>query len=120
MDNLLIDGDMIPDFAGDVQKIRGYKEIIQRAMIRLTMKKGSFAYQPELGSRLHHLDIHKIDQFTLLSIVSEALADMEEITVLDVERTVNQSEKILYLTVYLQINGQNAMLEVKNKLWGDA
>lgn len=117
MDTLLQNGDVLSDCAGDLQAVHGVQEIIQRAMIRLRMKRGSFVYDPKLGSDLHRLDLHRLDQFTLLSVVQEALEGMEELTVTDVEKTVDWKEQVLYLTVYLNVSGQDAVLEVRDELW---
>lgn len=117
MDNLIVNGDMALDGNGDVQLVTGIQEVIQRAMIRLTVKQGAFAYDQTLGSRLHYLDIHQVDDYTLLSMVREALDDIDEITVSGVEKSVDKDHQILYLTIYLKISGQDAILEINNTMW---
>lgn len=117
MDFLLLDGDMAADYNGDMQSVKGLKEILQRAMIRLTVKKGSFAYQSDLGSELYHLDLYRIDDFLLFSYVSEALKEIQEITVMEVEKKIDYEEKVLYLTVYLKVSGEDAILEINRNLW---
>jgi hypothetical protein len=117
MDNLIVNGDMVLDSNGDVELITGVQELIQRAMIRLTMKQGAFVYDQSLGSTLHNLDIHQIEDNTLLSIVRDALSPIEEITVQGVEKSVDPSRQILYLTVYLNIDGRDAILELNNTMW---
>ena len=87
-------------------------------MIRLTVKKGSFAYQNDLGSELYHLDLHQIDDFQLFSYVSEALKAIEEITVLKIEKRIDYQEHILYLVVYLKVSEEDAVLEINRSLWG--
>lgn len=111
MDNRLQHGDMLSDFAGDVQTVHGLSELIQCALLRLTLRKGSFPYQPELGSTLDRLDAHRLDAETIRTAVEEALRGMEEVTVLDVEQQFDANSRILYLTVYLRVSGQDTMLE---------
>lgn len=116
MDNRLQGGDMLSDFAGDVQTVHGLSEIVQRALLRLTMRKGSFPYQPDLGSTLYRLDTHKLDAQTVRSAVEDALRDMEEVNILDVEQSFDADARILYLTVYLRVNGQDAVVEWQKAL----
>lgn len=117
MDNLIVNGDMAVDHLGQIEMVSGMKEIIQRAMIRLTVRQGNFSYDQQLGSGLYHLNLHKIDDFTLLSIVRDALAPIEEISVTGVEKSVDYENHILWLTIYLRVREQNAILEINQKLW---
>ena len=52
---LLYRGDHLRNARGFPQKIEGGAEAIQQAMIRLSVPKGSFTLDEELGSRLHTL-----------------------------------------------------------------
>lgn len=119
MDTYLDNGDMQFDLLGDVKKIDGIKEIIQRINIRLKIKKGNFPYNTNLGNEIYNLDINNIDNIQLKSIIQDALEDIEEAQVIDVEKMIDYEQKILYLTVYLNITGETVLLEVKNKMWGD-
>lgn len=117
MDTYLSNGDMEFDLLGDVKKVSGLREIIQRINIRLKMKKGSFPYNVYLGSELYSLDINSLDDIKLKSIVESALSDMDNVIVNDVEKMVDFKNKILYLTVYLNISGETILVEIKNNLW---
>lgn len=117
MDNLLANGDMVLNHCGDVQSVDGLKEIIQRVLIRLTVRKGNFPYDPDLGSGLYQLDLHTTDDFTLLSVVREALAPIGEVVVTGIEKTVDQAQQILFLAVYLKVKEQSAIVELGRKLW---
>lgn len=117
MDNLLANGDMVLNHCGDVQSVDGLKEIIQRVLIRLTVRKGNFPYDPQLGSELYHLDLHSTDDFTLLSIVREALAPIDEVVVTGVEKSVDQKQQILFLSVYIKVKEKSAIVEFGQKLW---
>lgn len=55
MDTRLLNGDMARDARGLPHLIDGPQELLQRAIIRLTVRRGSFAPDPELGSLLHTL-----------------------------------------------------------------
>lgn len=116
MDVYLQDGDAVFDGAGDLVRVTGLQEIIARAIFRLKLKRGSFPYNMQLGSELHKLDLYKLDRITLLSVIRDALDGMGELEVVDVEKTVDYENKILYLTVYINVSGEQALLEIKNQL----
>lgn len=116
MDTYLDNGDMQFDLLGDVKKISGLKEIIQRINIRLKMKKGSFPYNSNVGSEFHTLDINNLDNIQLKAKVEDALDGIDDVEVIDVEKMVDYKDKILYLTIYLNITGETVLLEIKNKI----
>ena len=94
MDNLIANGDMVMGRNGDPEMISGLKELIQRVMLRLSVKRGSFPYNQQLGSRLAQLD-----------------------TVSGIEKTLDRETQTLYLTVYLVVNGREAIVELNDQLW---
>ena len=49
------DGDYVPDGAGGFETLTGAGELLQRALWRLQIPRGSFPFLPELGSELHLL-----------------------------------------------------------------
>lgn len=110
-------GNMVSDYDGSVRTITGIAELVQAAMIRLTMRRGSFPYQSELGSRLFDMDIHHATEESVWSVVEEALQGMEEVTVLGVKRRIDPKEQRLYLTIDLQINGEEQQITVTNPFW---
>ena len=55
MEFLLRDGDYVPDGAGSLVKLTGAEEVLQRALFRLSARRGSFPLLPELGSGLYLL-----------------------------------------------------------------
>ena len=117
MDNLIANGDMVMGRNGDPEMISGLKELIQRVMLRLSVKRGGFPYNQQLGSRLAQLDLNQADEFTLLAAVREALSDLEEVTVSGIEKTLDRETQTLYLTVYLVVNGREAIVELNDRLW---
>lgn len=56
MDTALRNGDFAVSPAGIPFPVRAAPELLQRAFIRLTVPRGSFPYDPALGSSLHTLD----------------------------------------------------------------
>ena len=52
MENLLRDGDYVPNGFGGFTRLYGTQEVLARALFRLTCRRGSFPFLPELGSRL--------------------------------------------------------------------
>ena len=73
MDNKITDGDTELNKKGLPMEITGIDECIQQAFIRLTVKKGSFPYNRDLGSRLHTLG-PVAEKNQLLAYAGEALS----------------------------------------------
>ena len=73
MDNKITDGDTELNKKGLPMEITGIDECIQQAFIRLTVKKGNFPYNRELGSRLHTLG-PVVEKNQLLAYAREALS----------------------------------------------
>ncbi|MFU0831860.1 MAG: Phage tail protein [Oscillospiraceae bacterium] len=82
MDLELFEGDFITDENGKPKTVTGAEELFQRAKIRLTVPIGSFALNPQLGSRLHTLtaDTPLRDE-KALSMAQEALRNLPQLTV---------------------------------------
>ena len=59
MENLLRDGDYVPNGFGGFTRLYGTQEVLARALFRLTCRRGSFPFLPELGSRLYALGREK-------------------------------------------------------------
>lgn len=82
MDTAIANGDWAVNGNGIPVAVSGLEEQLQRAFIRLSVKQGSFAYDPLLGSRLYTLkptDSNLNER--ALSLAQEALKDMSQVTV---------------------------------------
>lgn len=105
MDTAINSGDFICDSKGYLIELSGYDELLQRVLIRLTVKQGSFAYDTSLGSRLYTLKPTDINiKNRALSMIREALADVTEVIVDNVYTTLTNEGENLDLTVMLSIN----------------
>lgn len=51
----LQNGDYVPDGVGGLQQVEGREGLLQRALFRLTARRGAFPFLPEMGSRLSQL-----------------------------------------------------------------
>lgn len=71
MDTKLYNGDFVP-FGNGFRTVTGSEEILQSSLIRLAVKKGSFAPLPSLGSELYRL---KFGTGSSLADSAKALAD---------------------------------------------
>ena len=56
---LIRNGDYVPDGKGGFRRAEGTQELLQRAMFKLTLRRGSFPFLPELGSNLYRLTREK-------------------------------------------------------------
>lgn len=54
MDSMLYNGDLVQS-GNDFAAVRGNAELLQRALIRLAVRRGRFTPDPTLGSRLYTL-----------------------------------------------------------------
>lgn len=52
---VLREGDYVPDGRGGFRSAEGGQEVLERVLWKLTVRRGSFPFLPELGSRLHLL-----------------------------------------------------------------
>ena len=59
MENLLRGGDYVPDGFGGFVRLRGDEKDLQRALYRLTCRRGALCFLPRLGSRLYRLGREK-------------------------------------------------------------
>ena len=117
MDTALKDGDFYLGTTGKPIVISGIKELLQRVLIRLTVKKGSFIYDKNLGSNLYTLkNTNKDIKNQAIIMVKEALVDIREIEVDDISVKFTDNSENLKLNVLLSINNNNKE-EVEILLW---
>lgn len=66
-----------------MQEVDGAQQLVQRAMVRLTVPKGKFVLNPQLGSLLHTLGRTAPAQREQLALeyAQEALLEMPEVRV---------------------------------------
>lgn len=55
MEILIRDGDYVPDGKGGFLRAEGAQELLQRVLFKLSARRGSFPFLPELGSELYRL-----------------------------------------------------------------
>ena len=72
----LKNGDYMPNGTGGVRRVSGREALAQRVLFRLTARRGSFPFWPELGSRLYQLGSLPASQRSAAAVqyVTEALA----------------------------------------------
>ena len=106
MELKLVNGDYQPDGRGGLQQAE--EELLQRALSRLTARRGSFPFLPEFGSRLYLLGAAAPSVRALAAerYVTEALAPE---TALKVERVQLREDA---LTVTLACMGEERELRL--------
>lgn len=108
--NQLRDGDYRPDGVGGFVQSDGAQEALDRALFLLTVRRGSFALLPELGSRLYLLARERPSAREAMgaSYAAEALAGEEDLEVTGAawEESTHQ------LTVFLDWKGQSLTASV--------
>lgn len=81
------DRDYVADGAGGLVRVSGWDELLERVLFKLSVRRGSFALAPELGSKLHLLWREKGESRATAAkqYVAEALADEEGLSVTGME-----------------------------------
>lgn len=107
MDTFLYHGDHKRDERGFVQGISGASEAIQQAMIRLSVPKGNFGLDKQLGSRLHTLGsaLSKNQEELALEYAREAVLEVPDIRVISAKRVSGDAENLV-LEFQLEYSGE--------------
>lgn len=115
MDTVLQDGDFVKDGRGCPVMADGVQALLQRILLRLAVKQGSFVYDRSLGSRLYTLKAAsagaKLEQ-KAFELVREALKDMPGVVPRRVEARLSKEGTTMDLHVLLTVNRQQAEVEV--------
>lgn len=83
MSLLLKQRDYVADGNGGVAAVRGGEALLNEALFRLTARRGSFPFLPELGSRMYQLRREKPSAWETLAqqFAVEALRELDGVTV---------------------------------------
>ena len=114
MELKLRDGRYTLSAAGVPETVRGTEEILQRALMRLTARRGAFWPEPEYGSRLHTLLQLKPSQRAAAAklFVTEALSGEPEVRATDVA-FLPGVDGCATVSVTLEAEGQTAKLMIE-------
>ena len=109
----IVNGDYVPDGTGGLRRLQGAEEVLGRVLFRLTARRGSFPFLPELGSRLHRILRERpgARQALAAQYVAEALEAEQEIKVTGVEWQDRGAGG--HLTVYLEWQGEALSLNME-------
>lgn len=111
MELLIQNGDYVPDGKGGFRRALGSDELLQRALFKLTARRGSFPFLPELGSELYRLPREKPSAWQSLARQYAAQAlEGEELTVEEVQVTPNGRGATV--KILLEHQGEELPLEV--------
>lgn len=114
MDTLLSGGGLYKDDCGLPVMIEDMDEILQQIYIRLSVRRGSFAPDPELGSELHTLGGMDPEQLSdrALALVRQALAPIGAVQVQSVTCTQGAGIRDIRVHVQLQASGRAASVNL--------
>lgn len=114
MDTALSNGDFLVNSRGRPISISGVQEILQRVLITLSVRKGSFIYDLNLGSDLYKLKFINTNlQYKAFLIVREALLNIPEVKVENVKIDLYNNNENMNLTVFLTVNNQLEEVAIK-------
>ncbi len=112
MELMMKNGDYVPDGAGALRRVSGDEALLSRVLFKLSVRRGSFPFCPELGSELYRLGREKKSarELSARQFVAAALAD-ENVSVEDVRVTEGENGT-LDVTLTLVHEGGSAQLTV--------
>lgn len=111
METKLIRGDYVFNGANGTERLIGKEELLSRVLYRLSVRRGSFPFLPELGSRLHLLQHEKpMNRLPAAQqYVAEALAEERDVTVESVQ-LLPDAQPLPAIRVFLRYNGESTEL----------
>ncbi len=103
---LLKQRDYVSDENGGVRVIQDGDELVGEVLFRLTARRGSFPFLPELGSRMYQLRREKPSNWESLArqYAVEALSGLGDVTVTGA--AVSRTDDALWVTVELLWQGE--------------
>ena len=109
----LRNGDYVPDGRGGLRRAEGQEALLERVLFRLTARRGTFPFLPELGSRLFELSRSTPAKLreNALAAASEALEPIAEAAVTAVD--IREEGDKMYLSVYMQVLESEQVAEVE-------
>ena len=111
MDTALANGTFVPGQDGKPKLIGGTEELLQRAMIRLNVRRGNFVYHPDLGSGLAGLQAEDENwESKALSMAQEALKELPQLSVASVRPPESEGDPVVVTVVF---GGESAEIEVR-------
>jgi hypothetical protein len=113
MDALIKNGDFALDQGKRPMAIKGIEELIQRALFRLMIPKGSFELDKSLGSELYRLKYAingDIDEEAAV-LAEKALSDMPEAVVYNIKCSMPR-EGVLKMDFTLSVNNLEGSKEI--------
>lgn len=107
------DGDYVSDGIGGEKRASGTEEMLERALYRLSVRRGSFPFLPTLGSELYRLGGEKpgAREAAAKQYAAEALAEESSVSVEGAELTENGDGTAL-LRVLLTADGERTAVEL--------
>lgn len=113
MELLLQHGDHSRNEQGFLQQVDGAQQLVQRAMVRLTVPKGKFVLNSQLGSLLHTLGRTAPAQREQLALeyAREALLEMPEMRVVAARCRQGAQADELLVQFGLECTLENGKLE---------
>lgn len=113
MEFKLAEKDYVPDGLGGFERVTGAREILERALFKLTARRGGFPLLPELGSRLYLLSREKPGNrlSAAKTYAAEALSDETELSLADLS-IEDADGGAISLTVYLGYEGETLALSI--------
>lgn len=102
MDTKIKNGDFIRDSSGLLQTVECFDEILQRAYIRLTVPKGKFIFDRNLGSRLTLVwrEKENLREQRALQLAQEALSAMVDARVVSARVNGSTNKMIFKIASY--------------------
>lgn len=112
MELFIHNGDYVPDGKGGFRRAEGSDELLQRVLFKLTARRGSFPFLPNLGSQLYRLTREKPSALPSLArqFAAQALED-ENLSVEDAR--VSPSDHGAAVEIFLRAQGDSLRVSLE-------
>lgn len=108
----ILDGDYVVNSRRCFVTATEIEEILQRVMICLKVKKGSFYLDKQLGNELFSINLAEMNSNMIKAYICDALEKIKEVQVISVERLKKLQTTTLSLEITIRIFKQIVKINI--------
>lgn len=113
MTEQIINGQFAKDNTGKIITLDDTNTVIEQIKLALTIPKGNFELNTELGSSIYDLDLNSVNDDVVFSMVCQLLLPFTNVEVSKASILSNDNSH-LYLSLELNINNTDFTIDIYN------